>query len=102
LVHNDLLGPRLHLSGGVLKQFADKRHWGDILGTGAWNERLNAQLSVAFSLYKFEWNFACAGTIWCTKPLHGCQNKLASFKAKAENDSDNFRVAIPGGGSSSA
>jgi hypothetical protein len=56
LLHDDLLGPRQHLCGGVLKQLCDESHFGAFAEVTEWMRRLDAQLSVAFTEF-------CS---WCT------------------------------------
>ncbi len=37
VVHDDLLGPRLHLCGGVLKELADEHVWGSFCDVSTWD-----------------------------------------------------------------
>ena len=50
LLHDDLIGVRLHLIGGILKQLADDGLWGGC-DIGIWTVRLDFQLQCAFNQF---------------------------------------------------
>ena len=89
LMHDDLLGLRLHANGAVLEELCRNGHWGSFSDVGIWTERLDAQLKVAYLDFS---DFVSALGVSHSQPLFThlqltlkTLSSKACLKAKAKN-----------------